>query len=178
MVMILFVCRLLAKTLASMMFDSTKESFLRLDMSEYKEEHSVAKLLGAPPGYVGFERAGTLTEHLRRRPFSLVLFDELEKASPRVSDILLQLFDDGRLTDSHGRTCDARNAVFICTSNLGSDALLAAQGIADDQARRKAGRRGVFAAARQVTFLLLHLFSTRFSNFSNIFRFSFSDQSF
>eukprot|EP00019_Armaparvus_languidus_P002887 CAMPEP_0168603252 /NCGR_PEP_ID=MMETSP0420-20121227/14621_1 /TAXON_ID=498008 /ORGANISM="Pessonella sp." /LENGTH=718 /DNA_ID=CAMNT_0008642203 /DNA_START=109 /DNA_END=2265 /DNA_ORIENTATION=+ len=140
---------LLAKTLASMMFDSTKESFLRLDMSEYKEEHSVAKLLGAPPGYVGFERAGTLTEHLRRRPFSLVLFDELEKASPRVSDILLQLFDDGRLTDSHGRTCDARNAVFICTSNLGSDALLAAQGIADDQARRKAGRRGVFAAARQ-----------------------------
>jgi ATP-dependent Clp protease ATP-binding subunit ClpA len=83
-----------------------------------------------------------------------VLFDEIEKASPRICDILLQLFDDGRLTDSHGRTADARNCVFILTSNLGSSALLAAQGIADETARRKAGRRGVFSAAREVCIVL------------------------
>jgi ATP-dependent Clp protease ATP-binding subunit ClpB len=140
---------LLAKTLANQLFDNTKGSFLRLDMSEYREEHSVSKLIGAPPGYVGYEEAGHLTEHLRRKPFSVVLFDEIEKSHPKVSDILLQLFDEGRITDSHGRLADGRNAVFIITSNLGADGLLKASRIPDEELRKKAGRKAVFDAARQ-----------------------------
>jgi ATP-dependent Clp protease ATP-binding subunit ClpB len=139
---------LLSKTLANQLFDNSKGSFLRLDMSEYREEHSVSKLIGAPPGYVGYEEAGALTEHLRRKPFSVVLFDEIEKAHPKVCDILLQLFDEGRLTDSHGRQADGRNAVFIVTSNLGSDGLLKASRIPDEELRKKAGRKAVFDAAR------------------------------
>ena len=113
----------MGKTLAEQLFDNTKGSFLRIDMSEYREEHSVSRLIGAPPGYVGYEEAGQLTEHLRRRPFSVVLFDEIEKAHQKTADILLQLFDEGRITDAHGRLADGRNAVFIVTSNLGSEGL-------------------------------------------------------
>eukprot|EP01108_Squamamoeba_japonica_P001428 TRINITY_DN1607_c0_g2_i1.p1 TRINITY_DN1607_c0_g2~~TRINITY_DN1607_c0_g2_i1.p1 ORF type:complete len:515 (-),score=323.84 TRINITY_DN1607_c0_g2_i1:45-1589(-) len=139
---------LLAKTLASQLFDSNKGSFLRIDMSEYKEEHATARLIGAPPGYVGYDEAGQLTEHLRRRSFSVVLFDEIEKAHPKVADLLLQLFDEGRITDSHGRTADGRNAVFIVTSNLGAAGLLAAQKLPDAELRAKASRKAVFDAAR------------------------------
>ena len=93
---------------------------VRIDMSEYMEKHSVARLIGAPPGYVGYEEGGQLTEAVRRRPYSVVLFDEVEKAHPDVWNALLQVLDDGRLTDGQGRTVDFRNTVVIMTSNLGS----------------------------------------------------------
>jgi ATP-dependent Clp protease ATP-binding subunit ClpB len=98
---------------------------VRIDMSEYSEKHAVARLIGAPPGYVGYEEGGQLTEAVRRRPYSVVLFDEIEKAHPEVFNIFLQVFDDGRLTDGHGRTVDFTNAVIIMTSNVGSDAIKA-----------------------------------------------------
>jgi ATP-dependent Clp protease ATP-binding subunit ClpB len=113
----------LVKALANQLFNQ-EETIIRLDMSEYMEKHSVAKLIGSPPGYVGYEEGGQLTETLRRRPYSIVLFDEIEKAHPDVFNILLQIFDDGRLTDSKGRTVNCKNALFIMTSNLGSDLLL------------------------------------------------------
>src|SRR4029078_536913 len=97
---------------------------IRLDMSEYMEKHTVAKLIGSPPGYIRYEEGGQLTEALRRRPYSVVLFDEIEKAHMDVFNILLQIFDDGRLTDTKGRTVNCKNALFIMTSNLGSDQLL------------------------------------------------------
>jgi len=109
----------LAKTLAEFLFGS-EDAIIRLDMSEFKEEHSVAKLIGAPPGYVGYEEGGKLTEAVRRKPYCVILLDEIEKAHPRVFDLFLQVLDDGRLTDSHGRTVSFRNAVIIMTSNLGS----------------------------------------------------------
>jgi ATP-dependent Clp protease ATP-binding subunit ClpB len=109
----------LAKTLAETLFDS-ESNIVRIDMSEYMEKHSVARLLGAPPGYVGYEEGGQLTEALRRKPYSVLLFDEIEKAHPDVFNVLLQLMDDGRLTDSQGRTVDFKNAVVIMTSNVGS----------------------------------------------------------
>lgn len=109
----------LAKTLTEFLFDDEK-AMVRIDMSEYMEKHSVAKLIGAPPGYVGYEEGGQLTEAIRRRPYSVILLDEIEKAHPEVFDILLQILDDGRLTDSKGRTVDFRNTVIIMTSNLGS----------------------------------------------------------
>ena len=109
----------LCKALAFFLFDSDK-AVIRVDMSEYMEKHSVARLIGAPPGYVGFEQGGCLTEALRRSPYSVVLFDEIEKAHHDVLNILLQVFDDGRLTDGHGHTVDCSNAVFVMTSNLGS----------------------------------------------------------
>ena len=93
---------------------------VRLDMSEYMEKHAVARMIGAPPGYVGYEEGGQLTEAVRRRPYSVLLFDEIEKAHPDVFNVLLQILDDGRLTDSQGRTVDFRNTVIIMTSNLGS----------------------------------------------------------
>jgi ATP-dependent Clp protease ATP-binding subunit ClpB len=96
---------------------------VRIDMSEYGEKHSVARLLGAPPGYVGYEEGGQLTEAVRRRPYSVVLLDEVEKAHPDVFDVLLQVLDDGRLTDGQGRTVDFRNAILVLTSNLGSSAI-------------------------------------------------------
>ena len=101
------------------MFD-TDEAMVRLDMSEFMEKHSVARLIGAPPGYVGYEEGGYLTEAVRRRPYSVILLDEVEKAHPDVFNVLLQVLDDGRLTDGHGRTVDFRNAVIVMTSNLGS----------------------------------------------------------
>lgn len=112
----------LAKALARQLFDQ-EEAMVRLDMSEYMEKHTVSKLIGSPPGYVGYEEGGQLTEALRRRPYSVVLLDEIEKAHPDVFNILLQIFDDGRLTDSKGRTVNCKNALFIMTSNLNSEVL-------------------------------------------------------
>lgn len=113
----------LCKTLAEFLFD-TQDALIRIDMSEFMERHSVARLIGAPPGYVGYEEGGRLTEAVRRRPYSVVLFDEMEKAHPDVSNVLLQVLDDGRLTDGHGRTVDFTNTIIVMTSNLGSQSLL------------------------------------------------------
>ncbi len=113
----------LAKTLAEFLFND-EDAIVRIDMSEYMEKHNVARLVGAPPGYVGYEEGGQLTEAVRRKPYSVVLFDEIEKAHPDVFNIMLQIFDDGRLTDSKGRTVDFKNTVIIMTSNIGSDIIL------------------------------------------------------
>ena len=112
----------LARALAEFMFDD-EDNMIRVDMSEFQERHTVSKLIGAPPGYVGYDDAGHLTEAVRRRPFSVVLFDEIEKAHPDVFNTMLQVLDDGRLTDSHGRTVDFRNTIIIMTSNLGSEGI-------------------------------------------------------
>merc|ERR1711975_139307 len=113
----------LAKALSAQLFDSEK-ALVRIDMSEYMEQHSVSRLIGAPPGYIGHDQGGQLTEAVRRHPYNVVLFDEVEKAHPDVLNVLLQLLDEGRLTDSQGRTVDFSNVVVIMTSNLGSDILL------------------------------------------------------
>lgn len=113
----------LAKTLAQFMFND-EDALIRIDMTEYMEKHNVARLVGAPPGYVGYEEGGQLTEKVRRKPYSVVLFDEIEKAHPDVFNIMLQIFDDGRLTDSKGRTVDFKNTVIIMTSNIASDLIL------------------------------------------------------
>jgi ATP-dependent Clp protease ATP-binding subunit ClpB len=112
----------LAKALAGFLFDDER-AMVRIDMSEYSEKHSVARLVGAPPGYIGYEEGGQLTETVRRRPYCVILLDEVEKAHQEVFDILLQVLDDGRLTDGQGRTVDFRNAILILTSNLGSQFL-------------------------------------------------------
>jgi ATP-dependent Clp protease ATP-binding subunit ClpB len=112
----------LTKALAEFLFDE-ESALLRIDMSEYMEKHSVARLIGAPPGYVGYEEGGALTEAVRRRPYQVVLFDEIEKAHPDVFNVLLQVLDDGRLTDGQGRTVDFRNTLIIMTSNLGAEFL-------------------------------------------------------
>jgi ATP-dependent Clp protease ATP-binding subunit ClpB len=109
----------LAKTLAEALFD-TEKNLIRIDMSEYMEKHSVSRLVGSPPGYVGYEEGGQLTEAVRRHPYSVLLFDEIEKAHPDVWSILLQLLDDGRLTDNQGRTVNFKNTIVIMTSNIGS----------------------------------------------------------
>jgi len=131
----------LAKSLADFLFDDER-SMVRIDMSEYSEKHSVARLVGAPPGYVGYEEGGQLTEAVRRRPYSVVLLDEVEKAHPEIFDILLQVLDDGRLTDGQGRTVDFRNAILVLTSNLGSAFLV------DPTLDEKAKREGVMQAVR------------------------------
>jgi ATP-dependent Clp protease ATP-binding subunit ClpB len=113
----------LAKTLAQTLFDS-EENLVRIDMSEYMERHTVSRLIGAPPGYVGYEEGGQLTEAVRRKPYSVILFDEIEKAHNDVFNVLLQILDDGRVTDSQGRTVDFKNTVIIMTSNIGSPHLL------------------------------------------------------
>jgi ATP-dependent Clp protease ATP-binding subunit ClpB len=113
----------LTKALASFLFDDDT-AMVRIDMSEYMEKHSVSRLIGAPPGYVGYEEGGALTEAVRRRPYQVVLFDEVEKAHPDVFNVLLQVLDDGRLTDGQGRTVDFRNTLIIMTSNLGSEYLV------------------------------------------------------
>jgi ATP-dependent Clp protease ATP-binding subunit ClpB len=125
----------LAKALAAFLFEDER-AMIRIDMSEYAEKHSVARLVGAPPGYVGYDQGGQLTESVRRRPYSVVLLDEVEKAHPDVFDVLLQVLDDGRLTDGQGRTVDFRNTILILTSNLGSQAI--ADPTLDDRARRDA----------------------------------------
>ncbi len=112
----------LARALAEFLFDDEK-LMIRIDMSEYMEKHSVSRLMGAPPGYVGYEEGGQLTEQVRRHPYSVVLFDEIEKAHPDVFNVLLQILEDGRLTDGKGRTVDFRNTVLVMTSNVGSTAL-------------------------------------------------------
>jgi ATP-dependent Clp protease ATP-binding subunit ClpB len=116
----------LAKTLADFLFNDEK-ALTRIDMSEYGEKHSVSRLIGAPPGYVGYEQGGQLTEAVRRRPYSVILFDEIEKAHPEVFNVFLQILDDGRLTDGQGRVVDFKNVIIIMTSNLGSDLILEAQ---------------------------------------------------
>ena len=113
----------LAKSLAESLFDD-EHNIIRIDMSEYMEKYSVSRLIGAPPGYVGYEEGGQLTEAVRRKPYSVILFDEIEKAHPDVFNILLQVLDDGRVTDSQGRTVDLKNTIIILTSNLGSDYIL------------------------------------------------------
>ncbi|MDY7107850.1 MAG: ATP-dependent chaperone ClpB [Planctomycetota bacterium] len=113
----------LCRALAEQLFD-TEEAMVRIDMSEFMEQHAVARLIGAPPGYIGYEEGGRLTEAVRRRPYCVILFDEMEKAHRDVSNILLQILDDGRLTDGHGRTVDFRNSIVVMTSNLGSDLIL------------------------------------------------------
>jgi ATP-dependent Clp protease ATP-binding subunit ClpB len=113
----------LAKTLAETLFD-TEGAMVRIDMSEYMEKHSVARMIGAPPGYVGYDEGGQLTEAVRRKPYAVILFDEVEKAHPDVFNVLLQVLDDGRITDSQGRTVDFKNTVIIMTSNIGSRFLL------------------------------------------------------
>src|SRR5437764_10566828 len=124
----------LARALANFLFDD-EQATVRIDMSEYMEKHTVARLVGAPPGYVGYEEGGQLTEAVRRRPYSVILFDEIEKAHPDVFNILLQILEDGRLTDGQGRTVDFRNTVIIMTSNLGSH-ILQDQGMPEDEKRR------------------------------------------
>jgi ATP-dependent Clp protease ATP-binding subunit ClpB len=114
----------LTKALANFLFDS-EESLIRIDMSEFMEKHSVARLIGAPPGYVGYDEGGYLTEAVRRKPYSVILLDEIEKAHPDVFNVLLQVLDDGRMTDGQGRTVDFKNTVVIMTSNLGSQKIQA-----------------------------------------------------
>ena len=129
----------LARALAEFLFDD-EHALLRIDMSEYMEKHSVARLIGAPPGYVGYEEGGQLTEQVRRRPYAVVLFDEIEKAHPDVFNVLLQMMDDGRLTDGKGRVVDFKNTIIIMTSNLGSQ-LLQADGIHSDADFEKASQQ-------------------------------------
>ena len=135
----------LAKTLAEALFDS-EDNIVRIDMSEYMEKHAVSRLIGAPPGYVGYEEGGQLTEAVRRHPYSVVLFDEIEKAHPDVFHVLLQILDDGRVTDSQGRTVDFKNTVIILTSNIGSPHLL--DGITDDGTIRESAREAVMRDLR------------------------------
>ena len=139
----------LARALAEFLFDD-EQNMVRIDMSEYQEQHTVARLIGAPPGYVGYDEGGQLTEAIRRRPYSVVLFDEIEKAHPEVFNVFLQVLDDGRLTDGQGRTVDFRNTVIIMTSNIGSDSIL---NITDDQVMRE-----------RVTFALREHFRPEFLN--------------
>jgi ATP-dependent Clp protease ATP-binding subunit ClpB len=126
----------LARALAEFLFDD-EQAMVRIDMSEFMEKHSVARLIGAPPGYVGYEEGGYLTEAVRRRPYSVVLFDEVEKAHPEVFNVLLQILDDGRLTDGKGRTVDFKNTVLIMTSNIGSQWIQELRGSEHEEMRRR-----------------------------------------
>lgn len=135
----------LARALAEALFD-TEDNMIRIDMSEYMERHAVARLIGAPPGYVGYEEGGQLTERVRRKPYSVILFDEIEKAHQDVFNILLQILDDGRLTDSHGRTVDFRNTIVIMTSNIGATALM--EGITEEGEISENARKSVMAQLR------------------------------
>ena len=119
---------------------------VRIDMSEYMEKHAVSRMIGAPPGYVGYEEGGQLTEAVRRKPYAVILFDEVEKAHPDVFNILLQVLDDGRITDSQGRTIDFKNTILIMTSNVGSSQLL--EGITSEGHLTESSRAGVLADLR------------------------------
>jgi ATP-dependent Clp protease ATP-binding subunit ClpB len=138
----------LARALAEFLFDD-EHAMIRIDMSEYQEKHTVSRMLGAPPGYIGYDEAGQLTEAVRRRPYAVVLFDEIEKAHPEVLNVMLQLLDDGRLTDGKGRTVDFKNAVVIMTSNLGSHFIAEAQQGSDREELPEGARRQVTEALRQ-----------------------------
>ena len=144
----------LAKALAQSLFDD-ENNIVRIDMSEYMEQYSVSRLIGAPPGYVGYDEGGQLTEAVRRKPYSVVLFDEVEKAHPDVFNVLLQVLDDGRITDSHGKTVDFKNTIIIMTSNIGADVLL--EGI-DDNGEFKEG------VEESVTGMLHKFFRPEFLN--------------
>ena len=135
----------LTKALAEFMFDD-EQAMVRVDMSEYMEKHAIARLIGAPPGYVGYDDGGTLTEAVRRKPYQVILFDEVEKAHPDIFNVLLQVLDDGRLTDGQGRTVDFRNTLIILTSNLGSE-ILANQSVGHDSGEV---RNEVMEVVRQV----------------------------
>ena len=137
----------LAKALAENLFDD-EQNMVRIDMSEYMEKHSVSRLIGAPPGYVGYEEGGQLTEAVRRKPYSVVLFDEVEKAHPDVFNVLLQVLDDGRITDSQGRTVDFKNTILIMTSNIGSQYLL--DGIEPDGSIRQEAQDKVMERAQRL----------------------------
>jgi ATP-dependent Clp protease ATP-binding subunit ClpB len=126
----------LAKALAAFIFDS-EQAMVRIDMSEFMEKHSVARLIGAPPGYVGYEEGGYLTEAVRRRPYSVVLFDEIEKAHPEIFNVLLQILDDGRMTDGQGRTVDFKNTIVIMTSNIGSQWIQETAGVNRDEMEKR-----------------------------------------
>jgi len=141
----------LTKALARFLFDD-ETAMIRLDMSEYMEKHTVARMIGAPPGYVGYEEGGALTEAVRRRPYQVILFDEIEKAHPDVFNVLLQVLDDGRLTDGHGRTVDFRNTLIIMTSNLGG-AILAAHPDGQDSSAVRGEVMEVVRAAFRPEFL-------------------------
>lgn len=142
----------LSKALANFLFD-TDDAMVRIDMSEFMEKHSVSRLVGAPPGYVGYEEGGYLTEAVRRRPYSVILLDEIEKAHPDVFNILLQVLDDGRLTDGQGRTVDFRNTVVIMTSNIGSDVI-----------QEKAHEQSYDEMKAEVVQILTHYFRPEFLN--------------
>ncbi|HMN52246.1 MAG TPA: AAA family ATPase, partial [Xanthobacteraceae bacterium] len=141
----------LTKALARFLFDD-EAALIRIDMSEYMEKHSVARLIGAPPGYVGYEEGGALTEAVRRRPYQVILFDEIEKAHPDVFNVLLQVLDEGRLTDGQGRTVDFRNTLIIMTSNLGAE-FLVALGEKDDVDSVREQVMGVVRASFRPEFL-------------------------
>jgi len=141
----------LARTLAEFLFDS-EQAMVRLDMSEFMEKHSVARLIGAPPGYVGYEEGGYLTEAVRRRPYSVILFDEIEKAHPDVFNVLLQILDDGRMTDGQGRTVSFKNSILIMTSNLGSQLIM------------ELGEENRAEMVKQVDEILHHQFRPEFLN--------------
>ena len=130
-----------ARQLASFLFDS-QDALVRFDMSEYMEKHAVSKLIGSPPGYIGHEEGGQLTERIRRQPYSLVLFDEVEKAHPDVSNLLLQILDDGVLTDSYGNHVDFRNTIVLMTSNVGSKVVLNKGRWASGSSRRRSSSSG------------------------------------
>ncbi len=151
----------LARTVAEFLFDD-EQNIVRIDMSEYQERHTVARLLGAPPGYVGYDEGGQLTEAVRRRPYSVVLFDEIEKAHPEVFNVLLQVLDDGRLTDGQGRTVDFRNTVIIMTSNLGSQYILDA--VEERQAEDRTGAAVDAEVERRVRQVLREQFRPEFLN--------------
>ena len=136
----------LAKALAEQLFD-TEDALIRIDMSEYQEKHTVSRLVGAPPGYVGYEEGGQLTEAVRRKPYSVILFDEVEKAHRDVFNVLLQVFDDGRLTDAQGRTVDFKNTVIIMTSNLGSHHLM--EGVDSKGSLNEMAQKSVMDELRQ-----------------------------
>ena len=136
----------LAKALAEALFD-TEENMVRIDMSEYMEKHAVSRLIGSPPGYVGYEEGGQLTEAVRRKPYSVVLFDEIEKAHSDVFNVLLQILDDGRATDSHGRTVNFKNTVIIMTSNIGSADLI--EGVSKDGEISEKARKAVLSEMRE-----------------------------
>src|SRR5205814_1334421 len=131
--------------LAEVLFDD-EHAIVRLDMSEFMEKHTVSRLIGAPPGYVGYEEGGKLTEAVRRRPYSVVLLDEIEKAHRDVFNVLLQVLDDGRLTDGHGRTVDFTNTIVVMTSNIGSQAI---QAISEEGGREEEIRSAVMMAMRE-----------------------------
>jgi ATP-dependent Clp protease ATP-binding subunit ClpB len=134
----------LAKALAAYLFD-TEDAIVRIDMSEYMEKHAVSRMIGAPPGYVGYDEGGQLTEAIRRRPYAVILFDEIEKAHPDVFNVMLQILDDGRVTDAQGHTVDFKNSIIIMTSNIGSQYIL---DVAGDDSQYEEMRSRVLEALR------------------------------